>query len=75
MRKEHTCIPWWAIALWDNDKAVVQYAGGRRGRDSGAWIVTGGLGALGLLTTDFLLGHGVTDVLLLSRSGRHVFLS
>lgn len=73
----HFCIlPWARRACTAGTMTwhVLQYAGRRHGKESGTWLVTGGLGALGLLTTDYLLGHGVTDVLLLSRSGRHVLL-
>ena len=36
----------------------------------GSWVVTGGLGALGLLMADWLAGQGCLHVALLGRSGR-----
>lgn len=36
----------------------------------GAWIVTGGLGALGVLTGEWMVGNGAKRVMLLGRSGR-----
>lgn len=38
--------------------------------NKGAWIVTGGLGALGVLTAKWLAGQGKKTLHLLSRSGR-----
>ena len=35
-----------------------------------AWVVTGGLGALGALTADWLVGQGQRHLVLLGRSGR-----
>ena len=36
----------------------------------GAWVVTGGLGALGLLTGRWLLEHSAKRIVLLGRTGR-----
>ena len=49
-----------------------QEPGGAKGpaRQQGAWIVTGGLGALGLLTGQWLLEQGALRTVLLGRSGR-----
>ena len=46
-------------------------------KDSGhsAWVVTGGLGALGLLTGQWLVEQGALRVVLLGRSGRRVHRS
>ena len=38
----------------------------------GAWAITGGLGALGLITAEWLAGQGVHHLHLLGRSGRWV---
>ena len=38
----------------------------------GAWIISGGLGAIGVLVADWLAGHGRTHILLLGRTGRYV---
>ncbi len=38
----------------------------------GAWAVTGGLGALGLITAEWLAGQGARHIHLLGRSGRWV---
>ena len=38
--------------------------------NKGAWIVTGGLGALGVLTAKWLAGQGKKTLHLLGRSGR-----
>ncbi|KAK9803996.1 hypothetical protein WJX72_011444 [[Myrmecia] bisecta] len=38
--------------------------------ERGCWIVTGGLGALGLLTAEWLIGDGQKHLHLLSRTGR-----
>lgn len=35
-----------------------------------AWLVTGGLGALGTLATEWLIGQGRKNIHLLGRSGR-----
>ena len=37
---------------------------------SGSWVVSGGLGALGALTADWLAGQGQRHLVLLGRSGR-----
>lgn len=37
---------------------------------SAAWVVTGGLGALGSLAAEWLVGQGVRNIYLLGRSGR-----
>jgi hypothetical protein len=36
----------------------------------GSWVVSGGLGALGALTADWLVGQGQKHLVLLGRSGR-----
>merc|ERR1712102_69098 len=36
---------------------------------SGSWVLTGGTGALGLLTADHLAQHGIHRVLMLGRTG------
>ncbi len=50
--------------------------GGRAGNEedtsAGSWVVTGGLGSLGLLTAQWLSGHGHAHIILLGRSGRWV---
>lgn len=35
-----------------------------------AWAITGGLGALGSITAEWLVGHGVKYIYLLGRTGR-----
>ena len=37
---------------------------------SGSWLVSGGLGALGTLTSEWMAGHGHRHLVLLGRSGR-----
>lgn len=37
---------------------------------AGSWVITGGLGSLGLLTADWLAGQGHAHILLLGRTGR-----
>jgi hypothetical protein len=34
------------------------------------WVISGGLGSLGILTADWLVGHGQSYLMLLSRMGR-----
>ena len=40
-----------------------------------AWIITGGLGALGLIATKWLAGQGHQNLHLLGRSGRQALVS
>lgn len=36
----------------------------------GSWVISGGLGALGALTADWMVGQGQRHLVLLGRSGR-----
>ena len=44
--------------------------GGEEGSSSGSWVITGGLGSLGALTSDWLIGQGQQHLVLLGRTGR-----
>lgn len=56
--------------------ALAAVSGGDAGRGAGAaqpleaWAVTGGLGALGTITAEWLAGQGVRHIHLLGRTGR-----
>lgn len=41
----------------------------------GRWVVTGGLGSLGLLTAQWLAGQGRRHITLLGRSGRLEYIA
>jgi hypothetical protein len=40
------------------------------GSDAGAWLITGGLGALGTIAAKWLAGQGKKNLHLLGRTGR-----
>ena len=51
-------------------KVVVQVPSVAQVRSDGAWLVTGGLGMLGLMMADWLREYGAAHLALVSRSGR-----
>lgn len=44
--------------------------GSEEDRVAGRWVIGGGLGSLGMLTADWLVGQGQAHLVLLGRSGR-----
>lgn len=45
---------------------------GKAANSVGSWMISGGLGTLGLLATRWMIGQGQRHLILLGRSGRYV---
>ena len=59
---------WYSMAEYLQVVAGNQQAAGS---DAGAWLITGGLGALGTIVARWLAGQGQSNIHLLGRTGRY----